>query len=139
MPNPSLKHIVSERREGGAATRDDPASCWRFTGRGDAPFVEFHVTPHTRHGFPVGQLCHYTLESNAADGDEPPERLTLGFPTADVVLFGARLAVLVEKLQTHSLTAVRPLDTRYAHAFGQNPWVARVVVNRIDKQGDATA
>ncbi len=60
-----------------------------------------------------------------------------GFPTADVILFGACLAVLVEKLQTQSLTAVLPLDARYAHALGQNPWVARIVVSRIDKQGSA--
>lgn len=133
----SLKNIVAQRSEPGAAARTEAATCYKFTGRGDAPFVEFYVTPHARHGFPVGQLCHYTLESNTAEGDEPPERLTLGFPTADVVLFGARLAVLVEKLQTQSLTAVLPLDARYAHALGQNPWVARVVVNRIDKQGSA--
>lgn len=85
---------------------------------------------------PAGRL-HYTLESNATDGDEPPERLTLGFPTADVVLFGARLGPLVEKLHLQSLTAVMTLDARYAHALGQNPWVARIVVSRIDKQGGA--
>ena len=134
----SLKNIVAQRSEPGAATRTEPPTCYRFTGRGDAPFVEFHVTAHARHGFPVGQLCHYTLESNAVDGDEPPERLTLGFPTADVVLFGARLATIVEKLQTQSLTAVLPLDARYAGTLGANPWVARIVVSRIDKQGDTT-
>jgi hypothetical protein len=26
-----------------------------------------------------------------------------------------------------------PLDARYAGTLGSNPWVARIVVNRIDK------
>ncbi len=100
-------------------------------------FVDFHVTPHSRCGFPVGQLCHYTLEANEAGGDEPPERLTLAFPTADVVLTGARLAKLIELLHDHSLGSVTPLDARYSNALGKAPWVARIVVSRIDKSGSA--
>jgi len=30
-----------------------------------------------------------------------------------------------------------PLDARYAGTHGSNPWVARIVVSRIDKQGGA--
>ncbi len=40
-------------------------------------------------------------------------------------------------MQTQSLAAVMTLDARYAHALGQNPWVAGIVVSRIDKQGGA--
>ncbi len=86
---------------------------------------------------PVGQLCHYTLEANEGGGDEPPERLTLAFPTADVVLTGARLGKLVELLHDHSLGSVTPLDARYSNALGKAPWVARILVSRIDKSGGA--
>jgi hypothetical protein len=99
--------------------------------------VEFQVTPHSRSGFPIGQLCHYTLESNAAEGDEPPERLTLAFPTADVVIVGARLGKLVEAVNDRALVAVIPLDARHAGTLGKAPWVAKVIISRIDKSGGA--
>ena len=105
--------------------------------RSNAAFVDFHLTAHSRCGFPVGQLCHYTLEANEGGGDAPPERLTLAFPTADVVLVGARLARLVELIHDHSLGSVTPLDARYSNALGKAPWVARIVVSRIDKSNDA--
>ena len=58
--------------------------------------------------------------------------------TADVVLLGARLAKLVELIHDHSLGSVTPLDARYSNALGpQRPWVARIVVSRIDKGGAA--
>ena len=125
----SLQQSIDARR---AAEKAEP-TCHAI--RSNAAFVEFHVSPRSRCGFPVGQLCHYTLEANEAGGDEPPERLTLAFPTADVVLTGARLARLVELLHDHSLGAVMPLDARYSNALGKAPWVARSVVSRIDKGG----
>lgn len=130
----SLSEQVAARR---AAEKAEP-SC--HTIRSNAVFVEFNVTPHSRCGFPIGQLCHYTLESNNVEGgDEPPERLTLAFPTADVVLLGARLGKLVESIHDHSLGSVTPLDARYSNALGQRPWVARIVVSRIDKSNGAAA
>jgi hypothetical protein len=97
-----------------------------------------HVTPDSRSGFPLGQLCHYTLESNVGgSGDEPPERLALAFPTADVVVFGARLGKLVEAVNERSLAAVLPLDARYADTLARQPWVGRVTISRIDKSNGA--
>ena len=127
----SLQQSVDARR---AAEKAEPPC---HSVRSNAVFVDFHVTAHSRCGFPVGQLCHYTLEANEGGGDEPPERLTLAFPTADVVLLGARLARLVELIHDHSLGSVTPLDARYSNALGKAPWVARVVVSRIDKSGGA--
>ncbi len=114
-------------------------SCYTSGTRGSASFVEFHVTAHSRAGFPLGQLCHYTLETNAEGSDAPPERLTLAFPTADVVVFGVRLGKLVEAMHEHALSAVMPLDARYAGTLGKQPWVARIVIARVDKSGGAVS
>lgn len=124
----SLREELEKRKE-------ELPSCAKIGTRDGAPFVEFHVTPHSRCGFPIGQLCHYTLETNAQSGDEPPERLTLAFPTADVVLRGARLGKLVEAINDRALAAVMPVDARYAGTLGKQPWVASVTIARIDKQG----
>jgi hypothetical protein len=119
-----------------ASEKAEP-SCAKIGTRDGAPFVEFHVTPHSHCGFPVGQLCHYTLESNAEGGDAPPERLTLAFPTADVVIRGARLGKLVEAVHERALAAVMPLDARYAGTLGKQPWVASVAISRLDKSNGA--
>jgi len=128
---PTLAQETETRR---AAERAGP-SCHTDGTRGGAAFVDFQVTPHSRCGFPLAQLCHYTLASNEDGDDEPPERLSLGFPTADVVIFGARLGKLVELIQEQSLAAVMPLDARYAETLGKRPWVAEIVIARIDKSG----
>jgi hypothetical protein len=76
----SLKESLAARK----------AECFESEERS---FVEFQLTLETRQGFALAQLLHYTLEANPAAGnkDESPERLTLAFSTADVVIFGARL------------------------------------------------
>lgn len=94
-------------------------------------FVEFRPDAVTRAGFPMAQLCHYTLEPNPDAGDQPDaprERLTLAFSTADVVLVGLRLAALLEPLQQHRLASVVAHDARYAHAGAPQPWVARITI-----------
>jgi hypothetical protein len=110
--------------------------------RGSAhSFIEFRPDAHTRTGFAASQLLHYTLEPNPAaterDKDAPPERLTFGFHTADVVILGARLARLVELIGSHELAAVVAVDVRYANAEAAQPWVASIAINRLDKPGSA--
>jgi hypothetical protein len=52
--------------------------CFTSESRGGATFVEFHVEPHRRCGFPLGQLCHYTLDTNLTGGEgAPPARFGL--------------------------------------------------------------
>jgi hypothetical protein len=99
------------------------------------PFIEFRPDPHTRTGFAVSQLLHYTLEANAGDDKDAPERLTLGFHTADIVLLGVRLARLVELIQSHELASVSALDARYTNAEGGHPWVGKIAIERLDKPG----
>ena len=111
----------------------EAASCYGRAARtGSASFVEFRPDPHTCVGFPMGQLCHYTLEPNGGDQDAP-ERLTLAFSTADVVIVGARLGKLVELLGGHDLAAVSALDARYAGTFDREPWVGKISVTHISK------
>ncbi len=84
--------------------------------------------------FPVAQLCHYTHEPNPGEGSEDsPERLTLAFSTADVVITGARLVPLLELIGGHDLAAVSALDARYQATLGRDPWVGRITVTHIDK------
>jgi len=88
-------------------------------------------------GFPVAQVCHYTLDPNPS-GDEAkgaPERLTQAFSTADVAIVGTRLGKLVELINEHGLTSVSAVDARYAGTVGRGPWVARITIARIDKPG----
>ena len=114
-------------------------TCMQTGRHGATAFVEFQVSPTRTCGFPLGQLCHYTLEANpAAEGDGgPPERLTMGFPTADVVMVGARLGRIVEAIREQALAAVLPLPDRYNQTLGKAPWVAAIAVTRIEKSGVA--
>ncbi|HZL46321.1 MAG TPA: hypothetical protein VFC28_08845 [Opitutaceae bacterium] len=74
-----------------------------------------------------------------SDPSEAPERLTLGFSTADVVVTGARLGKLVELINEHSLASVSAQDARYAGTVGRGPWVAKITIARIDKPGGAVS
>jgi hypothetical protein len=88
-------------------------------------------------GFPVAQLCHYTLEANSSgdEGKEAPEWLMLEFSTADVAIVGARLGKLVDLINEHGLASVSAVDARYAGTVGRGPWVARITIARLDKPG----
>lgn len=98
-------------------------------------FIEFRPDARTRAGFAVAQLCHYTLDANP-DGDAR-ERPTLVFSTADVVVTGARLALLLEPLIQHRLASLAAMDARYANAGAPKPWVAKIVIAWLDKSNGA--
>jgi len=68
---------------------------------------------------------------------DPPERLTLAFSTADVVMVGARLGKLVELINEHDLGSVSAVDARYANLLVRAPWVASIAIARLDKSGSA--
>ena len=116
--------------------RKGEPSCHISGARDSVSFIQFQISPHTRMGFPMSQLCHYTLDANPAAEDArgaPPERLTFGFSTADVVLLGQQLGRLIEMVNAYELAAVMVLDERYANTLGKQPWVASIVITRIDK------
>ena len=82
-------------------------------------------------------LCHYTLDANPDPEGDARERLTLAFSTADVVVTGARLALLLEPLHQHRLASLAAMDARYANVGAPKPWVARIVIARLDKSNGA--
>ena len=91
---------MSSLREELEAKRAAPRRCYES---GNAAFIEFRPDPRTRQGFSASQLLHYTLEPDPelplGDSPAPRERLVFAFSTADVVVFGARLAFLVDLLR----------------------------------------
>jgi len=119
------------------AAEEPSPTCCTSASHGSAYFIELRPDPRTKTGFPVAQLCHYTLEANPGGDEvkEAPERLTLGFSTADVVVTGARLGKLVELINEHGLASVSAHDARYAGTVGRGPWVARISIARLDKLG----
>jgi len=126
----SLQQEVAARRAAEPVT----PSCYTSGPRGGRAFIEFRPDAHTRTGFPVSQLCHYTLEAGRDDAElDAPERLTLAFSTADVVIVGARLGKLVDLLNEHDLGSVSVVDARYAGMLVRSPWVASITIARLDK------
>jgi hypothetical protein len=130
--------VLAQELAAKKAAEEPSPTCCTSASHGGAYFIELRPDPRTKTGFPVAQLCHYTLEANPGGGDEAteaPERLTLGFSTADVAIVGARLGKLVELINEHGLASVSAVDARYAGTVGRGPWVARITIARIDKPG----
>ncbi len=117
-------------------------SCYATSGKFCA-CIEFHPSEHKRRGFHTSQLIDYTLEANPGAKDDeggrapaPPQKLTLAFSTADVVLLGWRLGTLADKLQENDLAAVRALPKRYAELDRSKPFVASIAITSIDAVKD---
>jgi hypothetical protein len=99
--------------------------------------IEFYPDEHNRHGFPASQLMHYSLGENpdgADDKNEPPQKLTLAFLTADVVILGWRLGHIVNKLQENELASVQVLAKRYSELDKKMPFVASIKITPVEKQ-----
>jgi len=100
---------------------------------------EFHPTEHKRRGFPTSQLIDYTLEPNPDAEDDnggraqapPPQKLTLAFSTADVVVLGWRLGTLADKLRENDLATVHVLPKRFGELDRSKPFVASITVEPI--------
>ena len=129
----SLQQQLEARRAGEKAQ----PTCYSGGARSGNAFIEFRPDAHRRLGFPWAQLCHYTLEPNHDAELDAPERLTLAFSTADVVLVGARLAKLVELINEHDLASVSVVDARHAGLLARAPWVASIAIARLDKSSGA--
>jgi hypothetical protein len=120
-----------------AARRDQ-----RCYESGNAAFIEFRPNPRTRQGFSSAQLLHYTLEPDPElplDSPGPKERLVFAFSTADVVVFGARLAFLVDLLRDHKLAAVWPLAERYSNLEPSQPFVSSIAIRPLGNKSDGAA
>ena len=99
-------------------------------------FIQFEATAQVKLGFAAHQLLHYTLEPSPEiehSQDAPPERLTLGFSTADVVLLGWRLAKIADLLRDQKLASVRAIAERYANLAPNKPCVTDIKVVQVGK------
>ena len=96
--------------------------------------IEFVLAEDQRRGFHTGQLIDYRLEPNSSDEkDAPPDKLTLAFATADVVILGWKLSSLAEHLRDGDLLSVRAMPSRYAGLDRFKTFVAAISVTPISK------
>ena len=122
-PSSTLRELVADKKRGESFAPEKDAVL----------FIEFQPNPERREGFALAQLLHYILDANpaAASGKEaevPPERLTLAFSTADVVVLGWRLLALTAALREHKLGFVRAVSGRYSNLEQDKPHVAEIVI-----------
>jgi hypothetical protein len=86
------------------------------------------------HGFPYSQLINYVLEANPAlqsNRDAPPERLTIGFSSHDVVILGWRMRALTMLLHDAKAGTIRTIDIRYGNLSKVEPFIAEIIVTPI--------
>lgn len=99
-----------------------------------AACIEFHQDKHHRRGFHASQLIDYTLEPNPDAGDDknqPPQKLSIAFSTADVVVLGWRLGFLANYLRDNKLTALCVLPKRYAELERAVAFVASIKITPL--------
>jgi len=134
MSNTLREKLEQDRRE-----KPAPEYC---VDTGGSAFLEFWPTPLERVGFGSGQLLRYRLTTRkpdlADDPTQPPQILTLSFPTDDVVLTGKRLEDICTLLGKNDLKAVRTLSERFAELHLHRPFVAKIEIRPI-KQDEANA
>ena len=117
---------------------NDDDSCYALSGKYCA-CIEFQLSENMRRGFHTSQLIEYTLEPNPDAGGDggnaqtAPQKLSLAFSTADVVLLGWRLDHLASKLQENDLAAVRALPERHADFDRTKPFVASINITPVGK------
>lgn len=55
--------------------------------------------------------------------------------SADVVIFGVRLASLIKLICEHQLALMRPVCGRYSQLNPEHSCVAEILIRKIDKSG----
>lgn len=101
-----------------------------------AACIEFRFDENHRRAFNASQLIEFSLDPNPdadADKNEPPQKITLIFSTADVVILGWRLGLIADYLRGNTLTAVCILPKRYAELERNAIYVSSIVIIPITK------
>jgi hypothetical protein len=99
--------------------------------------IEFQLDKEHNHGFHTSQLIDYTLEPNPDASDDrnaPPQKFTLAFSTADVVILGWRLDTLAKKLCENELALVRIQPKRYEDLERFKSFVASIKITPVEKK-----
>jgi|SRR5437660_6589146 len=96
--------------------------------------IEFVLAEDQRRGFHTGQLIDYRLEPNSPDEtDAPPDKLTLAFATADVVILGWKLSNLANHLRDGDLLSVRSRPARYAQLDPKQIFVSEIQIKPLNE------
>jgi len=98
--------------------------------------IAFHLADHRRQAFNSSQFIGYSLDPNPNAEDDknaPPQKLSLAFSTADVVLLGWRLDGLADRLDENKLAAVCILPKRYAELERNAAFVSAITITPIGK------
>ena len=98
--------------------------------------IEFHLDEHRRRGFNASQLIAFALDPNpdaADDKNQPPQKLLLTFSTADVVVLGWRLGLMVDYLRDNRLSAVGILPKRYAELERTAAFVSAITITPVEQ------
>jgi hypothetical protein len=110
---------------------DRASACIEDKSR-ECQLVDFVGSDGRCHSFPLAQLVQCVLERNPASQDQAdsaPERLTIVFPTQDVVILGWNLKALRDALDLGKLVTVRTRDARYGGVEDKQPFVTGISVN----------
>jgi hypothetical protein len=102
-----------------------------------AACIEFHLDEHRRRGFNSSQLIAFSLDPNPDAGDDknqPPQKLSLTFSTADVVVLGWRLGLVVDYLRDNRLSAVGILPKRYVELERTAAFISAIVITPVGKE-----
>ena len=75
------------------------------------------------HGFAAAQYLGYILEPNPSADAASPERMTLHYATADVVILGRQLNPIAGALSRSRLEMLQPISARYAPALNLSPFI----------------
>ena len=81
------------------------------------------------HGFATAQYLGYLLESNPLANDAAPERMTIHYGTADVVILGRKLHRIASALSSSHLEMLKPVSARYAPVLDISPFIISIQVN----------
>ena len=81
------------------------------------------------HGFAAAQYLGYLLESNPLAYATAPERMTIPYATAEVVILGRKLNRIAGALSRSSLEMLKPVSVRYASALDISPLIISIQVN----------
>ena len=101
-----------------------------------AACIEFHLDEHRRRGFNASQLIAFNLDPNpdaANDKNQPPQKLSLTFSTADVVVLGWRLGLVADYLRDNKLLAVGIQPKRYAELENNSAFVSIITITPVVK------
>ncbi len=99
-----------------------------------AACIEFYPDKHHCRAFKASQLIEFSLDPNPdadANKNEPPQKITLVFATADVVVLGWHLGLIADNLRDNKLSAIGILSKRYAGLEGKAVFVSSITITPI--------